>query len=318
MNETLSYKINNLRHLAENEYHNIKSLNNSDERYAMLEKDKAYKGIEFEVNKIFSDNREIFYIPAGRGLLSLLTDQLLLIDVKLLDYISGNFMKLIQEKRKNFDQELEIFRDIEFYKNIDTKQKRDMLQKQITTILKGKYYFKNGKEYIRIGKGSSILINYASSGQQEVVWILNLLFLWSLQEEKSFFIVIEEPEAHLYPDTQKTVLDYIAMFSNVSSNQIMITTHSPYILTSANNLLYAGKVGSKSERVDKIIQKDKWLNIAHFDSYLVGQNPQNYVRSIIDNELNEIAAEEIDKISKALRNDYAEIFNLEAHDEFTK
>ena len=161
-------------------------------------------------------------------------------------------------------------------------------------------------------------VNYASSGQQEVLWILNLLFRWMLRNSKSIFVVIEEPEAHLFTDAQKEIMDFIALFVNSKDNQVLITTHSPYILTSANNLLYASKVGIKTDEVNKIIPKEKWIDPANFGVFMVDDKDNDYVRSIIDDELQEIAAEKIDRISKKIRSDYANIYNLEAENEFTE
>ena len=48
--------------------------------------------------------------------------------------------------------------------------------------------------------------------------------------------MVEEPEAYLFPVAQKQIIDFA------------ITTHSPYILSSLNNLLYAYNLGAdKSE-----------------------------------------------------------------------
>lgn len=47
-------------------------------------------------------------------------------------------------------------------------------------------------------------INLASSGQQEVVWLFNLLFYY-LIEQRKVFLIVEEPESHLYPASQQTI-----------------------------------------------------------------------------------------------------------------
>jgi predicted ATPase len=51
--------------------------------------------------------------------------------------------------------------------------------------------------------------------------------------------VVEEPEAYLFPVAQKQIIDLIALLANQNENQVIVTTHSPYILSSFNNLLYA-------------------------------------------------------------------------------
>lgn len=48
---------------------------------------------------------------------------------------------------------------------------------------------------------------------------------------KRFINIVEEPEQNLYPDSQKQVLfSLIASLNELSDNQLVITSHSPYIL----------------------------------------------------------------------------------------
>ena len=317
--EVLRSKISDLKYFVENNFQDIKYSSVQEDLYVRIEKNKAFIYINNEVKKLFDDDREIFYIPAGRGLLSLLTDHLLTIDIKLLDYISGNFMKYIQEQRVSFDlwihelkQQIQMDNDKFKIEN----EKTEKVAEYVDDILKGHYIYKNGKEYLKLKNGSSFPVNFASSGQQEVLWILNLLYIWMTKFDKNYFVVIEEPEAHLFPDTQKKVLDFIVMFLNSNNNQVMITTHSPYILTSANNLLYAGKLSVKTEEVKDIIPKRQWIDFSSFGAYMVGDSKKNHLRTIIDEELQEIKAEEIDKISKVIGCEYAMLFNLEAQNEF--
>ncbi len=311
--EKLVKQVRELEEQAHYQYASLKNINPSNELYLKLERHEYFLLMDQGVNKLFNDFRENFYIPAGRGLLALLTNQLLNIELKNMDYITSDFMKLIQRERTSFDTSIStLFENEEIY-NKSTKRKE--LAATVKDILKGEYYYKEDKEYIRLKNKSWIPINFASSGQQEILWILNLLFLWMLQDKK-IFVVIEEPEAHLFPKAQKEIVDYIAMFANSNENQVMITTHSPYILTAANNLLYAGKVGNiVNDDVDKIIQKEKWLKSSSFSAYMVGASKNDYIKSIIDEELQEIASEEIDRISGVIRDAYAQIYNLEVNNE---
>ncbi|MFQ8813157.1 MAG: hypothetical protein ACLR8X_08270 [Gallintestinimicrobium sp.] len=66
----------------------------------------------------------------------------------------------------------------------------------LITDLKGDYLYQGGKEYIIIededNHSERIPINFASSGQQEVLWLLNQLYILMLKKEKAF-VIIEEP-----------------------------------------------------------------------------------------------------------------------------
>lgn len=115
----------------------------------------------------------------------------------------------------------------------------------IKSIIKGEYVFDNGEERLKINNSSYVKINYASSGQQETVWMLNLLFYYLLSPRKCM-IIVEEPEAHLYPDSQKYMAEALALFVKVGI-KLIVTTHSPYILGEFNNLLYADEIIVNSE-----------------------------------------------------------------------
>ncbi|MFJ2046891.1 AAA family ATPase [Paenibacillus taichungensis] len=313
--QSMILQIQNLEEQAARHYYEItKVKEESLKDFFNLERGRLFKSLETEVHKVFYDEKDHHYIPAGRGLLTLLTNQLLNIELKSLDYITRDFLKLIQSERSRFELSLSNLisssTDPEFLKKHDVQQK-------VASILKGHYYLRGEKEYIKpLQNRSSLPINYASSGQQEVLWILNLLLLWLLDNKKAF-VIIEEPEAHLFPNAQKEVIDFIALFANASDSQIMITTHSPYVLTSANNLFYAGRIGEQQQAgVDSIISKDYWIKPDSFSAYMVGDSKDNHIKSIVDDELQEIAAEHIDNISTLIRTQYSKIFELEAENEF--
>ncbi len=63
-----------------------------------------------------------------------------------------------------------------------------------------------------------------------------MLIFGYILDETSVFMVFEEPEAHLYPETQSDIVELIGLLANLYHNQIIIITHSPYILPPFNNL----------------------------------------------------------------------------------
>jgi predicted ATPase len=121
-------------------------------------------------------------------------------------------------------------------------------------IRKGEYRFNADldKERTYFKNNHYVKLQYASSGQEESVWILLLIFRYIL-DETSVFMVFEEPEAHLYPETQSDIVELIGLLANLYHNPIIKTTHSPYILSAFNNLSYAyqvakNKVGNERTR----------------------------------------------------------------------
>ena len=164
-------------------------------------------------------------------------------------------------------------------------------------------------------------LHNASSGQQEIIRVLQDLFLIIL-DKKSVFRIIEEPEAHLYPTAQKRIIELMAIVVNQTDSQIIITTHSPYILSSINNLLYAKKLTtidkSSMEKIDKIIPKVTQLNPEHFRAYSL-RNITNtslgkstpYCQTIFDNNTGLISQNYLDDVSEELGEQFENLYALQ-------
>ena len=177
----------------------------------------------------------------------------------------------------------------------------------IKNILRGTYYYTNGEERIILDDGKHVKLNFSSSGQQESVWILNLLFYYLLQENPMLFI-IEEPESNLFPESQKYITEMIALVSN-RGHSVVLTTHSPYVLGTLNNLLYAHTIGKKHEKkIDNIIPMQLWLNYTSFDSWFV---KNGIIENCMDLEIHMIQNERIDEISKVINHDFDRMLELQ-------
>ncbi|MEO5331876.1 MAG: AAA family ATPase [Magnetococcus sp. YQC-5] len=177
------------------------------------------------------------------------------------------------------------------------------------SILKGKYSSLPDADRLSFNDINYIDIENASSGQQSSLWISNLIsFFFTIKKSSAFFL--EEPEAHLFPEAQKQIVELISLFSSTTpGNQVMITTHSPYILSATNNLLYAYRVGQKKpEEVAKVIDPLLWLDPKRVGAYFVDNGT---IRSIMDDELEMIKTEEIDNVSRILNDQFDQIFALE-------
>ena len=129
-----------------------------------------------------------------------------------------------------------------------------------------------------------------------------------MKKKKKTFIV-EEPELNLFPSIQKELVNYLAKEAKNFGNTILLTTHSPYILTSLNNLMFAYQTGqSNGEDIDKIIDKKYWVNPADVSAYMMFPNGE--CKSIIDRE-GLIKTEKIDNISQILNKEFNEMFDIE-------
>lgn len=236
---------------------------------------------EKNLNKLFADEYETVFIPAGRNLITLLSSQLNYIFTSLegsqlrsLDYITKRYTELILKLKPMFSNGL---RDI----LVQAKEDPDSIKKlypnksainrlicTAESVLRGSYRYVDGEERLYIDDRKYVKINFASSGQQEIVWVFNLLFYYLL-ENKKVFLIIEEPESHLFPDSQQQIAELLSMFKN-KGNQILVTTHSPYILGTLNYLLYANQIQvSDTNALKRVVDKAYWLRSDTTSAYYV-------------------------------------------------
>ena len=140
----------------------------------------------------------------------------------------------------NFDDEQKNMIDYCTSDYIDRVKKIKPLFKAPETLVSGEMTSKIHQEFLSLVRKkmwSLLQGKYESSEQQEVLWILNLIYYYLLKQNPTCFI-IEEPEAHLYPNSQKEITEYITL-ALAEKNECLITTHSPYILGTLSNLLDA-------------------------------------------------------------------------------
>ena len=219
-----------------------------------------------------------------------------------------SFMQRVVKIRQNFIN-LGNFEGMIAHANKDIKPKLLLANKLIRRVLKGQYSNSEFGERIVHKGGSYVYLKNASSGQQESIRILQDAFL-SLYQDNKLLRIVEEPEAHVYPEAQMATIQLlILMINNSQSNNLVLTTHSPYTLTVINNLIYAAKVGEKKpEEVGKIVDKQLWLPWERVDAYRIEKGRAN---SILDLELHEIKAELIDEISQTISEQYNQMLDLE-------
>ncbi|MCM1045861.1 MAG: ATP-binding protein [Candidatus Gastranaerophilales bacterium] len=274
--------------------------------------------LKAELCEIFDDKCSVVYIPAGRSMMTLLSQQFGYIYATMdsvqkrsLDYCTRDYLERILRIKSEFAEGLAGLMAYYRGKIGLSPQLIQQALSLIEKILRGTYRYSNGEEQIVLENGKYVKINFSSSGQQECVWILNLLFYYLLQQTPILFI-IEEPESHLFPESQKYITELITLVSNCN-HSVVLTTHSPYVLGTLNNLLYAHTVPSQySKEVDQIIPESIWLNDKKFDSWFVKNGT---VENCMDAEVHMIQNEKIDEISKVINTEFDELLNLQETDE---
>ncbi|MFN9165767.1 MAG: AAA family ATPase [Pseudanabaena sp.] len=193
-----------------------------------------------------------------------------------------------------------------------------LIKKKVFEILKGEYIDDNGEEKIILNSQESICLRNASSGQQEVIRILQDILV-VITKGLILLRIVEEPEAHLFPVAQKNLVELLALMVNQNDeNQLIITTHSPYILTVFNNLLFAQRVVDKNPsteaEVEELIPKEFWLKAKDFSAYSLGnssiEEEPKYCESIFNQQTGAIKQNYLDAVSEMLGGDFNALYSI--------
>jgi len=267
-----------------------------------------YQGLAY--NFYFSNNKlniietkkdfaypQIIYIPAERNFISYVSN------FKASDFISRGLKDFIDDFR---------------LATINLKQPLKLPINNAEIINEG-FDILNLKEN---GK-YNIKLSDASSGFQAIVPILlvseYLLKKMSIDNSRekntllkktSLIDIVEEPEQNLFPVSQMQLVKSLVEICNQNiDNKLIISTHSPYILATINNLILANKVGQKNpNEVKSKVSQNLWLN---FDNVFAGIVKDGVVKQIIDDDFDMISIEQIDSVSREINNEFDFLYNLE-------
>ena len=261
-----------------------------------------------QVRKLFADDETLLYIPAGRNLLATIPDLILpetttnsisrAVDISQIDLITQDFIHYIQQMRGRFGSKLDEITQtyLKTVKGEIRNRDVELACELIKDILKGEYVNDKDGEKLYYNKDSWIKLMFGSSGQQEVLWALNCVFLAILQNDKTF-LVFEEPESHIFPDSQEVIAQLVALMINSTNSDVFLTTHSPYMLTAINLLIFSGKIEKGSN--DSIIERRFRLRPSEVDAYLIPKSKAKFVHLVSQND-DLIDAEKIDSVSEQI------------------
>ena len=98
---------------------------------------------------------------------------------------------------------------------------------------------------VRLTKqGSSFLVGAASSGERELLTYLFAIFALNVRDA---LIIVDEPELHLHPKWQKTLLQLFIRLAESTGNQFLLATHSPTFV-SPESIQFVSRVFSQDQR----------------------------------------------------------------------
>lgn len=257
-------------------------------------------------------NSKISYIPAERNLLSVIPN----LDNKY--------------KASTYDSMFNC--EMEFSEANSVFTKNNPLKLSFADDME--YYHDGTNDYIKLQKtNTTLLLENTSSGIQSAVPVSVLIHylcyitgkpsrrtpsmvkkdseqgfgLKNASNRLNFYnypqLYIEEPEQHLYPTSQAKLLrDMISQFTLAMKKTgypgyIVMTSHSPYILTQLNVLLKARKAYRiNKEATLNLIPQDCILPLNYYSAYYVTMGGK--IESMIDHETGMIKGEFLDTISE--------------------
>lgn len=220
------------------------------------------------------------FVPAARSFYATIRDEifsLLALDNKI-DQIILQFGE--------FYEGAKLRHTFESVRGLNKDAKRTS-EKYFSDIVKGELYKEDGRDWLQMDRGGRIEMSRASSGQQEAT---PLLMAISQFPRPGRTLIIEEPEAHLFPSAQVRVLDYILEQAKSRDTTILFTTHSPYMLAALNNYLVRSEAGL-----------EKSFPVSSVHAYNIAGG---VTHSIVDRDIGLVSADYIDSISETISNEF--------------
>jgi predicted ATP-binding protein involved in virulence len=267
-----------------------------------------------------SSTHQQLFIPAGRSFFALLQSSIFsfLATNKVIDPFLKHFGSIL-ETTKTYRSKLQVVSTQTKPKDSKDIKVLEAIDKIVDEILCGKYYLEKGVDYLHLPDGRRTSLSNSSSGQQEsfpLTLILKNIHFGRFARRDGYTIYIEEPEAHLFPTAQKRVVELISIIYNAaipkSPVQFFITTHSPYVLTSLNNLIQAGKMLNELKEQQRtelysIIPEEQIIDPSVVKCYALVNGK---CQSIMSAETGLITSEIIDDISDELSVEFGKLLNF--------
>lgn len=177
-----------------------------------------------------------------------------------------------------------------------------------------KFIKKEGKDKIELtNKSKDLPLSACSSGLQSALPML-MVIDYALKIDCFDSFAIEEPEQNLFPENQFEMLSFFTskMWSK-RKRQFIITTHSPYILSSLNVLMLAYKLHKHEEireQVEEIVKPGFTVNPDAVAVYGLYPDEKEYCKSLISEKTGLVSVNDLDSASEIIGDDYDQLMRL--------
>lgn len=277
-----------------------------------------------KASELFYDKRSTLFFPAGRNITVSYPDQFQLL------FYGSMTTPFVTENQETNTVDLRLMKEffgyskflVDYYSDerhalsVD-QELLTQITRQIELIIHGRYKNEGGKERIFYEDDKFMPLNIASSGQQEVIRILQDV-LYILNENESTSRIIEEPETHLFPAAQAALLWLIIAAARKTKSQFILTTHSPYLLSVLNNFLYAGTIAKELDKeeqeiLSKSISRNVWLSIENCAVHALGKMEGGetvYCHNLISPESGLVDYNELDGVSISMGEEFTDMQRL--------
>lgn len=249
---------------------------NSDE-----ENDIIFDFLEKQISEIIQ--KKSFILPSVREGLNMFKTELNINRNVLIDTLVAQSQKK-GTKTSNFPMSIlfdyvsryaePISKYIEFINDLDmvTSRKKvgpfNDLANELGKIVGGAYIVENGQIYFKPkeDKKLKLPLHMVSS----TVRSLAGLYLFLRYEKKLSRVIIDEPELNLHPDNQRKMARFLAKIIN-RGIQVIITTHSSYIVQELNNLIQFKNDFAGKEKLKKKYKycDEEFLDYENVSCYLI-------------------------------------------------
>lgn len=257
---------------------------------------ESLKANEADMNLFLANAKTLLYIPAERIIAS---------------QLSGSLANIMAS-------EIPLGGQLKEYMSLFSKARKEFSEYQVP-FLNTTYKFINGVESISIGneEKNGLQLSSCSSGLQSVLPLLMIIDYCTRNEYFDSFVV-EEPEQNLFPSNQRELMRFLlSKWNNKKGDMAMIiTSHSPYLLSMLNNYLYASELGHDEKiaknDVQSIIDERFWVNIDDCAAYSLGEemNGGVFCKSVISEESHLVDFNYLDAVSIETSEEYNRLQRL--------
>ena len=236
---------------------------------------------------VVSNMRTSFYLPAERGLVGC---------------VSNSLSSLIMAKVPLSKMLLE-------YLSFFEKAKNEYPEYEIPFL---GMTFKASKQEDKILIGNKeVAFQYSSSGIQSIVPML-MIVDYCLKQDYFNCFALEEPEINLFPTNQLELIRFIISKVNQKKGieNLIITTHSPYILSILNISILAGKLVAispqLSDEVTSVLKPEFHLQSSEMEVFSLGKDVNGGIEciSIFDSATGLIKGNYLDAVSSIISDEF--------------